>query len=82
MTCRHNWTAEMYEGALSRYCHVCREWEVELELHVALLALRSVLMLSRRIRQADPESAEHLVRFCRDGGVEASILRDDGGDQQ
>lgn len=40
-------------------------------------ALRNVLMLSKRIRKTDPENAEHLVRFCREAGVEDSIVRSD-----
>lgn len=41
------------------------------------LSLRNVLMLSKRIRKTDPENAEHLVRFCREAGIEDSILRGD-----
>lgn len=31
-TCNHKWSEETHEGVLSRCCHVCNEWEVELEL--------------------------------------------------
>lgn len=75
-TCDHRWTEEAHEGPLSRYCFNCREYEVELELHNATLALRNVLMLSKRLRKTDPANAEHLVRFCREGGVEDSVLRE------
>lgn len=39
-------------------------------------ALRNVLMLSHRIRKTDPENADHLARFCREAGIEPSILRE------
>jgi len=40
-------------------------------------ALRNALMLSHRIRKTDPESADHLVRFCLEAGVQGSVLRGD-----
>jgi len=50
----------------------------------ALLALRNVRMLVRRKwgKGIDEEWAEHLIRFCREGGLTDDILRaprpDDG----
>jgi hypothetical protein len=42
----------------------------------AELALRNVLALANRdVRKVAPQLAEHLVRFCREAGVEPSILR-------
>lgn len=47
------------------------------ELAQARLALRNVLALARlRVAKADPEAAEHLVRFCASANVRPEILRD------
>ena len=40
-TCNHKWSEETHEGVLSRCCHVCNEWEVELELHALEAELTS-----------------------------------------
>jgi hypothetical protein len=33
MTCRHNnWSEETHDGALSRICHDCNEFEIEVEV--------------------------------------------------
>jgi hypothetical protein len=47
------------------------------ENHPAVLALRNVRMLVRRKwgKGIDEEWAEHLIRFCREGGVTDDILR-------
>ena len=39
--CNHKWSEETHEGVLSRCCHVCNEWEVELELHALEAELTS-----------------------------------------
>ena len=64
-------------GARDRGLVVCHEELRELgeESDRMSLSLRNVLMLSNRIRKTDPESAEHLVRFCREAGVEDSVTR-------
>lgn len=36
MTCNHNWSAEPHEGLGSHYCHVCNEWEIEVNYDRAL----------------------------------------------
>lgn len=51
-------------------------------------ALRSVLLLTNRIKHSGwkDEYADHLTRFCREGGVESSPLRAalalDGGQKE
>lgn len=77
MTCRHNWSEETYEGMPSRFCHVCNEWEVEVEYHRALHAIDNISAFAKRLRKTDPENAEHLLRFCRGAGWEDSILREE-----
>lgn len=39
--CNHKWSEAAHEGVLSRCCHVCNEWEVELELHALEAELTS-----------------------------------------
>ena len=75
MICRHNWSEETHEGVPSRFCHVCNEWEIEVEYDRALLAIHNVAALAKRLRKTDHENAEHLLRFCREAGWEDSILR-------
>lgn len=75
MTCNHNWSEETHEGVPSRFCHVCNEWEIEVEYDRALLAIHNVAALAKRLRKTDPENAEHLLRLCREAGWEDSILR-------
>lgn len=77
MTCNHNWSEGTHEGVPSRFCHVCNEWEVEVDYDRALLAIENVAALAKRLRKTDPENAEHLLRFCREAGWEDSILRGD-----
>lgn len=77
MTCRHDWSEETHEGVPSRFCHVCNEWEVEVDYDRALLTIHNVAMLAKRLRKTDPENAEHFLRFCREAGWEDSILRDE-----
>ena len=36
MTCNHNWSAEPHEGLGSHYCHICNEWEIEVNYDRAL----------------------------------------------
>lgn len=36
MICNHNWSAETHEGVPSRFCHVCNEWEIEVDYDRAL----------------------------------------------
>jgi hypothetical protein len=74
-TCNHKWSEETHEGVLSRCCNVCNEWGIEVEYDPALLAIHNVAALAKRIRKTDPENAEHLVRFCREAGVEDSVTR-------
>lgn len=38
-------------------------------------ALENVRALAARLHKTDPTNAEHLLRFCRDGGVEGSVVR-------
>jgi len=42
------------------------------------LSLRNVLAMAMRMTRASqlPETAAHLIRFCREAGVEPSILRE------
>lgn len=75
MICRHNWSEETHEGVPSRFCHVCNEWEIEVEYDRALLAIQNVAALAKRLRKTDPENAEHFLRFCREAGWKDSILR-------
>jgi hypothetical protein len=77
MICRHAWSEETHEGVPSRFCHVCNEWEIEVEYDRALLAIHNVAALAKRLRKTDPENAAHLLRFCREAGWEDSILRND-----
>jgi hypothetical protein len=77
MICRHNWSEETHEGVPSRFCHVCNEWEIEVEYDRALLAIQNVAALAKRLRKTDPENAEHFLRFCREAGWEDSILKGD-----
>lgn len=77
MICNHNWSAETHEGVPSRFCHVCNEWEVEVNYDRALRAIENVAALAKRLHKTDPENAEHLARFCREAGIEDSILRGD-----
>ena len=39
------------------------------------LALENVRALAARLRRSDPATGEQLLRFCREGGVEGSVLR-------
>lgn len=49
-------------------------WDVAHKLHGGL---RNVLLLALRDKGAwKDENAEHLVRFCREAGVEPQIIRD------
>ena len=75
MTCNHNWSEETHEGVPSRFCHVCNEWEIEVEYDRALLGIQNVAALAKRLQKTDPENAEHFLRFCREAGWEDSILR-------
>lgn len=77
MICRHDWSAETHEGVPSRFCHVCNEWEVEVNYDRAILAIENVAMLAKRLHKTDPENAAHFLRFCREAGWEDSILRDE-----
>jgi hypothetical protein len=36
MTCNHNWSEEPHEGLGSHYCHICNEWEIEVNYDRAL----------------------------------------------
>lgn len=42
------------------------------------LSLRNCLALACQKRSRDPEAWGHVIRFCREAGVEPSILRDAG----
>jgi len=45
------------------------------ELQAAKLALDNIRMLAKRIHKTDPENAEHLLRFCEEGGSMDPVLR-------
>ncbi len=38
-------------------------------------ALGNVRLLAMRLHRTDPANAEHFLRFCREVGVEGSVLR-------
>ena len=44
--------------------------------HRLELSLRNCLALARRMQSKDPEAWGHVIRFCREAGIEPSILRD------
>lgn len=44
--------------------------------HRLELSLRNCLALARRMQSKDPDAWGHVIRFCREAGVEPSILRD------
>lgn len=50
--------------------------------HRLELSLRNCLALARRMQSKDPDAWGHVIRFCREAGIEPSILRDaePGGD--
>ena len=50
--------------------------------HRLELSLRNCLALACQKRSRDPEAWGHIIRFCREAGIEPSILRDaePGGD--
>lgn len=49
------------------------------DLATATRSLENVRALALRMRKTDPANAEHLLRFCREAGVEGSILREERG---
>ena len=77
--CNHKWSEETHEGVLSRCCHVCNEWEVELELHALEAELTSTkaalidaaLIHAKLIQERDEarrDLGEILAVIHRDGG--------------
>jgi hypothetical protein len=50
--------------------------EAEQEHDRAMKSIRNIAMIAGRLRKIDPESAEHLLRFCREAGWKPSILRE------
>ena len=44
--------------------------------HRLELSLRNCLALARRMQSKDPDAWGHIIRFCREAGIEPSILRD------
>jgi hypothetical protein len=75
--CEHIWSENLYEGLLSRCCHLCNEWEKDLKYELMLRTISNIALLAKRIRKTDPINASHLLRFCREAGWEYSVLRDD-----
>jgi hypothetical protein len=47
------------------------------EIKAKTLALRNVLMLARRLKRGKKidDAMDHMIRFCREAGVEPTILR-------
>ena len=50
MTCNHNWSAEPHEGLGSHYCHICNEWEIEVNYDRALAEVERLLNERRQLR--------------------------------
>lgn len=44
--------------------------------HRLELSLRNCLALARRMQSKDPDAWGHIIRFCREAGIEPNILRD------
>lgn len=90
--CDHKWTEQKHTGVESRCCHGCGSYEIEEEVRAlsgsyeqavaerdeARRALRNVqaLALAKKLAKVYPEYADHLLRFCLEGGVTVEVLRD------
>lgn len=85
---REGWTAHEDDvdhsgGILWTASECLRQIEgLEDEVKKKRQALRNVLMLAQRMSRRGVEDADHLIRFCAEGGVEPSVLRGEVDDDE
>ena len=69
MRCRHNWSEETHDGVPSRFCHVCNEWEIEVEYDRALAEVarlrEEVARLNALLASVTDENQDRAKREAR-----------------
>ena len=66
MTCNHNWSEETHEGVPSRFCHVCNEWEIEVEYDRALAEIDRLNALLASVTAENQDRARREARSLED----------------